>query len=151
MADVALVLDSSNNVGLSNWEYVKQFAKSVIENIDIASDRNRISLVSYSEIPKIDYKFSDIQEVHKIYSAIDHSAFLGDDCNLYKTLKNLRTTIFAKENVRPNAVGVIVLLISSACSKDLQIIRQEAWTLRQMGVEILPITIGKQYSQNLVK
>ncbi|CAD5113578.1 DgyrCDS2741 [Dimorphilus gyrociliatus] len=150
LVDVALVLDSSNEVGLNNWNNVKQFAKSIVENIDVAPDRNRVSLISYSEIPKIEHKFSDSQEIHSIYSSIDRSAFLGDDCNLYRTLKSLRTSIFAKDNTRINAVGIIVLLISSECSKDLSVIRQETWTLQQMGVEILPVTIGKKYSHNLI-
>ncbi|XP_048455104.1 collagen alpha-3(VI) chain-like [Rhincodon typus] len=53
--DIMFLVDTSDNVGRANFPSVRDFLSSIMENLDIGSDRVRIGLVQYSNYAETEF------------------------------------------------------------------------------------------------
>ncbi|NXU55244.1 CO6A3 protein, partial [Turnix velox] len=53
--DIIFLLDGSLNVGNANFPYVRDFVATLINSLDVGSDKIRVGLVQFSENPKTEF------------------------------------------------------------------------------------------------
>jgi collagen type VI alpha len=75
--DLTLVIDASANTGRSGFDSVKIFAKQLVDAFDVDGAGTRVSVISYSDKPRLNFGFSDLTRKDAIKNGIDRVGFQG--------------------------------------------------------------------------
>uniref|UniRef100_A0A672RPJ1 Si:ch211-62a1.3 n=1 Tax=Sinocyclocheilus grahami TaxID=75366 RepID=A0A672RPJ1_SINGR len=70
VADIVFLVDGSNSIGPANFQQIREFLSSLVENFEVAPDRIRIGLVQYSDTPYTEFSLSTYQNKEEILSYI---------------------------------------------------------------------------------
>ena len=103
--DVALVLDSSDDVPVANWNRIIEFTKEFVgrfPNVSPAADGTRFSLISYSRDPAVYFNFRTLQgsdlNPSGVKQLIERTPRRpGSDRNINAALKLAETKLFTNQ------------------------------------------------------
>ena len=77
-ADIVFVVDSSGSINehdSANWGRVKEFAKSVVRQLDVAEDRVRVGMVEFGNEAWIQFHLNEHDNADDINADIDRSSY----------------------------------------------------------------------------
>ncbi|XP_055493648.1 collagen alpha-3(VI) chain-like isoform X3 [Leucoraja erinacea] len=138
--DIVFLIDGSENVR-PVFPAIQRFISSVVNSLDIGSDKVRVGLVQYSEDPRAQFYLNSYTTQRDLLDAVNNLRQAGGQiANTGKALEYVTQNIFTKSAGSRLEEGVPQFLILLTASRSADDVGQAALALKEAGVA--PFSIG---------
>uniref|UniRef100_UPI0037E74C95 collagen alpha-6(VI) chain isoform X2 n=1 Tax=Semicossyphus pulcher TaxID=241346 RepID=UPI0037E74C95 len=147
VADIVFLVDGSSSIGISSFQEMKQFLRSVISGLDIGPDKVRVGLAQYSDQPYQEFLLKDHMDKDSLLAEVDKFPYRTGGTETGEAINFLLRTYFTEEagSRSTQRVPQIAVVITDGDSTDD--VTGPAQALRQHGVIVFGIGVG-QANQN---
>ncbi|XP_029462348.1 collagen alpha-3(VI) chain isoform X2 [Rhinatrema bivittatum] len=139
--DVVFLIDGSKNAG-PEFSYIRDLIRKIVENLDVSFENTRVSVVQFSEDPKVEFLLNTHSTKDDVQSAVRKIVPIGGRVvNTGKALDYVSKNIFTRPSGSRIEDGVpqFLILLSSGTSDDD--VDEFASQIKQIGVA--PFMVGK--------
>lgn len=105
-ADIVILMDSSGSVGEENFELMKEFTKSIVDEFVIGSNAVQFGVVIFSTPVTGAFKLNEYTKADQLKAAIDEIEFQNGETHTGKALEYLRTKAFTAQEGIESSVKV---------------------------------------------
>ncbi|KAM7376452.1 hypothetical protein PAMP_006185 [Pampus punctatissimus] len=145
--DIAMVIDSSNNIGQRRFNLQKNFVAKLTAMLRVGQTGPHIGLVQASDSPRTEFLLTNYTQPKELLFAIKELAFLGGNTNTGKAIMHTAETFFTQENGgRRGHPRVMMVLIDGWPSDDLE---QAAMLARESGINVFLVSVAKPAPEEL--
>ncbi|XP_042292874.1 cochlin [Thunnus albacares] len=145
--DIAMVIDSSNNIGQRRFNLQKNFVAKLTAMLRVGPTGPHIGLVQSSDSPRTEFLLTNYTQPKELLFAIKELAFLGGNTNTGKAIMHTAETFFTQENGgRRGHPRVMMVLIDGWPSDDLE---QAAMLARESGINVFLVSVAKPAPEEL--
>ncbi|XP_048833731.1 collagen alpha-3(VI) chain [Brienomyrus brachyistius] len=138
--DVAFLIDGSDAVA-SDFPHIKDFILKVIEPLHVGINKVRISVVQYSENPKLSFYLNTYPTKEEVISAINGLTLAGGrSLNTGEALSFMKDIVFSSEYGSRISENVPQFLIVLTGGRSQDNVRDPAIALKTKGV--VPFGVG---------
>uniref|UniRef100_A0A671KTY2 VWFA domain-containing protein n=1 Tax=Sinocyclocheilus anshuiensis TaxID=1608454 RepID=A0A671KTY2_9TELE len=150
VADIVFLVDGSNSIGRANFQQIREFLSSLVENFEVAPDRIRIGLVQYSDTPYTEFSLSTYQNKEEILRYIQNLRYITGETFTGKGLEFMLKQHFVEKagSRAQQNVPQIAIVITDGDSQDE--VESQAQELRQRGIKMFAIGI-KDANETLLR
>ncbi|XP_065813644.1 collagen alpha-6(VI) chain isoform X1 [Labrus bergylta] len=143
VADIVFLVDGSSSIGISNFQEMRQFLRSVITGLDIGPDKVRVGLAQYSDEPYKEFLLKDHMDKDSLLAEVDTFQYRTGGTETGKAMTFLLKEYFTQEagSRAKDRVPQIAVVITDGDSADDVIL--PAQELRQRNVIIFGIGVGQ--------
>ncbi|XP_032879518.1 collagen alpha-3(VI) chain-like isoform X1 [Amblyraja radiata] len=145
--DIVFLIDGSFNVGDTNLPAIREFIKSIIQTLDIGTDRVQVGLVQYSDIAEPEFFLNTYSREGELIARINKLTLRGGtELKTGAALNYVQKYVFTRDagSRKEESVPQFLILITGGRSKDD--IKAPSDALLRSGV--MTIAIG---TENAVK
>lgn len=125
-------------------DIILNMVAKVVGNLGVDTLRVKVSLVTFSDSPTIEFYFNNYTTGNDIASAIRRASYGGSKANLADALRVLRTDVFNAANghsTDPNTTNVAVVITDNVSTNRTATLL-EAQRARDAGINIVTLGIG---------
>ncbi|XP_075883850.1 cochlin isoform X2 [Nelusetta ayraudi] len=145
--DIALVVDSSNNIGRRRFNLQKHFVTRLVTMLKVGQTGPHIGLIQAGDSPRTEFLLSNYTQPKEMLFAIKELLFLGGETNTGKAITHAARTFFSQENgARRGHPRVIIVLIDGWPSDNLE---QAATLARESGINVFLVSVAKPAPEEL--
>ncbi|XP_045918109.1 cochlin [Micropterus dolomieu] len=145
--DIAMVIDSSNNIGQRRFNLQKNFVTKLAAMLRVGSTGPHVGLIQASDTPRTEFFLTNYTQPKELLFAIKELAYLGGNTNTGKAIMHVAETFFTQENGgRRGHPRVMVVLIDGWPSDDLE---QAAMLARESGINVFLVSVAKPAPEEL--
>ncbi|XP_078260318.1 collagen alpha-3(VI) chain-like isoform X1 [Rhinoraja longicauda] len=140
--DIVFLIDGSSDVGIYFY-LIRDFVTNLIPNLDIGKDKDRISVVQYSDDTRVEFPLDALTNNEDALAAVKMLRLKGGQgLRTGAALDFVRRNVFSKSGGGRKHLGTsqILLLITSRKSQDD--VRQPSAQLKRAGVMAFVVGIG---------
>lgn len=137
--DLGFIVDGSGSVGRANFIRSLNFIENLVSSFVISSRNSRVGILVYSRRVVPIFSFGQYKSLRSVLRAIDRIKYIGGGTKTGAALLYARRYLFARSNRRK-----VLILMTDGKSYDQ--VRQPAATLRNMGVQVFAVGVGKRIS-----
>ena len=146
--DVGFIVDSSGSISLTGYGNIKNFIKGISVFMGFKPDQTHVGVVLYSKIAEVALKFGKHPHLRKLFRSIHNLPHRKDRTRIDLGLQTANTSLFSREGgMRENVTKIAILLTDGKQTtenvKDLIPLREAANFLKQRGITIFVVGIGK--------
>ncbi|XP_077382249.1 collagen alpha-6(VI) chain isoform X2 [Festucalex cinctus] len=143
VADVVFLVDGSSSIGISNFQEVRGFLRTVVSGFDIGPDKVRVGLAQYTDQTFQEFLLKDHMDKKSLLAELDKFPYRTGGTETGKAIDFVRTEFFTERaGSRANQrVPQIAVVITDGDSADDVV--EAARRLRQHGVIIFSIGVGQ--------
>ncbi|XP_008312990.1 cochlin [Cynoglossus semilaevis] len=139
--DLAMVLDSSKNIGQRRFNLQKNFVSKLAAMMKVGSTGPHVGLVQASDLPKTEIFLTNYTQPKELLFAIKELSYMGGNSNTGKAIKHTAQTFFQQENGgRRGHPRVMLVLVDGWPSDDLE---QAATYARESGINVFLVSVAK--------
>ncbi|XP_019733544.1 cochlin [Hippocampus comes] len=137
--DIALVIDSSSNLGRRRFNLQKNFLTKLVAMLKVGVNGPHVGLVQASDVPKTEFLLSNYTHPKELQFAIKELKHLGGDTNTGKAVAHAAETLFTQRSgARRGHPRVMLVLIDGWPSDDLE---PAAAAARRAGVNLFLVAV----------
>ena len=114
--DLVFVIDSSGSIRRSRWPLVQEFVKNIIREMEIASDRARIGVITYADDALLRFDFSEYTSKKDILTAIDRLPYTAGKTHTSSALQLLHEDMFTPASGDRDGVDNVAIIVSDGYS-----------------------------------
>lgn len=140
-ADVFFVIDSSGSISSKDFNKEVQFVQSVVKVFDIANEKTRVGIISFSHTTKMVLALDNSLTKSKLMSKIRNVEHIGGGTNTAEALRMVRQDGFRKDSERPG-VAKIAIVLTDGLSINEDLTKREAKLTQLAGIKVFAIGIG---------
>lgn len=143
MADIVFLVDGSSSIGITNFQAVRQFLRSVISGLDIGPDKVQVGLAQFSDQPYKEFLLNEHSDAQSLLAEVDRFPYRAGGTETGKAIDFLRLQYFKKEagsRIEQRVPQIAVIITDGDSTDDVEIPAQE---LRKQGVIVFGIGVGK--------
>eukprot|EP00066_Takifugu_rubripes_P029142 XP_011618408.1 PREDICTED: cochlin [Takifugu rubripes] len=119
--DIAMVIDSSNNIGQRRFNLQKNFLIKLAAMLKVGQTGPHIGVIQASDTPRTEFLLTNYTQPKELLFAIKELAYLGGDSNTGKAITHTTETFFNQESGgRRGYPRVMVVLIDGWPSDSLE-------------------------------
>uniref|UniRef100_A0A3B4G9A0 Cochlin n=1 Tax=Pundamilia nyererei TaxID=303518 RepID=A0A3B4G9A0_9CICH len=145
--DIAMVIDSSSNIGQRRFNLQKNFIAKLAAMLRVGPIGPHIGLIQASDSPRTEFLLTNYTQPKELLFAIKELAYLGGDSNTGKAIMHTAETFFSQENGgRRGHPRVMMVLIDGWPSDDLD---QAAMLARESGINVFLVSVAKPAPEEL--
>uniref|UniRef100_UPI0037E7B532 cochlin n=1 Tax=Semicossyphus pulcher TaxID=241346 RepID=UPI0037E7B532 len=145
--DIAVVIDSSNNIGQRRFNLQKNFVTKLAAMLRVGSTGPHVGLVQASDSPRTEFFLNNYTTPKELLFAIKELAYLGGDTNTGKAIMHTAESFFTQENGgRRGHPRVMMVLVDGWPSDDLE---QAAMLARESGINVFLVSVAKPAPEEL--
>ncbi|XP_056282325.1 cochlin isoform X2 [Pseudoliparis swirei] len=145
--DIAMVIDSSNNIGQRRFNLQKKFVIKLASMLKVGSTGPHVGLLQAGDSPRTEFLLSNYTQPKELLSAIKQLVYLGGDTNTGKAIMHAVETFFTQENGgRRGHPRVMMVIIDGWPSDDLE---QAALLARESGINVFLVSVAKAAPEEL--
>ncbi|XP_067334956.1 cochlin isoform X1 [Channa argus] len=145
--DIAIVIDSSNNIGQRRFNLQKNFVAKLAAMLKVGATGPHVGLIQASDSPRTEFLLTNYTQSKELVFAIKELAYLGGDTNTGKAIMHTAETFFTLENGgRRGHPRVMMVLIDGWPSDDLE---QAAMLARESGINVFVVSVAKPAPEEL--
>ncbi|EDO47555.1 predicted protein, partial [Nematostella vectensis] len=144
--DVGFLLDGSGSVEFyakGNFQRCKNFINKFVKSFMVSKDDSHFGLVLFSSDSNVEFKFDDHYDAASITAAVNATKYPGMGTYAGKGLTLAKDDLYSAP-VRSGVPRILIVMTDGISSDD---VAGPAKALRDMGVEIFALGIGKNYDQ----
>ena len=142
--DIVFLVDTSSQMGTSNFESQKRFVKLVAKSLNVGPERSRAAIITYgntsTQLDDSDL-FSSLPE---FYRAVDGSRFIGGPRRMNYAVDGAEKLL---RTANRNVYKLTVLLTAGKqfYQQDIILLEQSFKKLRETGTKTFVVAIGNDY------
>ncbi|KAJ8353526.1 hypothetical protein SKAU_G00210930 [Synaphobranchus kaupii] len=145
--DIALLLDSSYNIGQRRFNLQKNFVSKLALMLRIGPEGPHLGVVHVSEMPRTEFYLKNFTQPKDVISAIKEMGFRGGNTNTGKAMLHTVESFFSAENgMRRGLPRVAVVFVDGWPSDDLE---KAATRARESGINVFLVTVSKAAPEEL--
>ncbi|XP_039993600.1 cochlin isoform X2 [Xiphias gladius] len=145
--DIAMVIDSSNNIGKRRFNLQKNFVAKLAATLRVGPTGPHVGLIQASDSPKTEFLLTNYTQPKDLLFAIRELAYLGGDTNTGKAIMHAAETFFIQETGgRRGHPRVMMVLVDGWPSDDLE---QAAMLARESGINVFLVSVAKPAPEEL--
>ncbi|XP_062928544.1 von Willebrand factor [Mobula hypostoma] len=146
--DVVFLLEASDKVGEDNFNRTKEFVIKMIEQFKVSEDTTNVFVVQYADTVTEEFHFTKIQSNWEVIERIKQMHFHGgEQTNTGKALQHLiESTLTTHNGAREEAPDLVFMITSNPPTDS---ITNPFNTVKEHGVELLPIIVGPDIDVNV--
>uniref|UniRef100_A0A3P8U058 Collagen type VI alpha 6 chain n=1 Tax=Amphiprion percula TaxID=161767 RepID=A0A3P8U058_AMPPE len=143
VADIVFLIDGSSSIGISNFQEIRRFLRSVVSGLDIGADKVHVGVAQYSDEPYQEFLLKDHMDKQSLLTAVDTFQYRTGGTETGEAIDFLLNQYFTEDaGSRINQrVPQIAVVITDGDSTDDVV--APAVRLRQRGVIVFAIGVGK--------
>ncbi|KAL3854733.1 hypothetical protein ACJMK2_013983 [Sinanodonta woodiana] len=142
-ADVVFILDSSNTVGESSFQRMKDYVGSLIMEMNVEACNINVGLMKYSSAPMIQWGLGTYRDTDANIRAVNQVHYTRGVANMAAALKSLRTDIFnGRGGDRPKAKNIAYLLTDGSNNVHEEETQKNAELAISSGIRIIPVGVS---------
>lgn len=141
-ADVTFILDSSDSVGQTNFGTQLDFAKSIVNKLDISPGRTQIGTVTFSSTANNQFNLNQYNNKNDVLNAISGIRYTPGSTHTGTAIKYVTQQSFTPLHGARTNVPHIAVLITNGPSFTKDITKIEAKTAKDNNVVIYAIGVG---------
>lgn len=148
--DVVFAVDSSRRVDPEMFNKMKELVKASLASYNISESEARIGLVGFGDKAEISKKPADGASGSELEQSVIELKRIGGARRMNKAMRKMQAEIFNDAmNSKRKAKQVLVLFTTGKNSGDGSgSLPSTARSLRQQGVDIIVVSIGKEKDLN---
>jgi len=148
-ADIVFLLDSSGSVGVENFDLMKNFTKSIVDEFAIGPNAVQFGIVIFSTPVIGAFKLNQYSDREELKKAIDGIEFKDGETHTGKALEYLREHTFTRqEGYRSNPnIPKVAIVITDGHSTHKDKTKEQAQKLKEQDVEIYSIGVGNDVDE----
>lgn len=142
-------MDSSRSVRINGFRRSKEFIKNVLRRFKISREGTHVGLIRFSTHATKIFGFEEYFSQSEVEAAIDKMKYRKGGTNTEKALNMARNDLFLEKPEgmsRPNIPRFVVLL-TDGMSLDPEVTIKEAELLKQKGVYITVVAVGRSINR----
>ncbi|XP_041843639.1 collagen alpha-6(VI) chain-like isoform X2 [Melanotaenia boesemani] len=141
VADIIFLVDGSWSIGTANFEQIRQFLFTLVNNFDISPNHVRIGLVQYSNHPRTEFQLNTYQSKEEILQYISRLPYMGGGTNTGQGLKFMLNEHFVTGagSRADQRVPQIAVVITDGKSQDE--VKVYADNMKKNGIVVYAIGI----------
>ncbi|XP_030013917.1 collagen alpha-6(VI) chain isoform X2 [Sphaeramia orbicularis] len=142
-ADIVFLIDGSTSIGITNFQEIRNFLKSVISGLDIGPDKVRVGVAQYSDDPHQEFLLKDHMDKRSLLDEVDRFPYRAGGTQTGKAMDFILKRYFTTEagSRADQRVPQIAVIITDGDSTDDVVAPSQA--LRQQGIIIFGIGVGQ--------
>uniref|UniRef100_A0A7N8XLU0 Cochlin n=1 Tax=Mastacembelus armatus TaxID=205130 RepID=A0A7N8XLU0_9TELE len=145
--DIAVVIDSSSNIGQRRFNLQKNFVTKLAAMLRVGPTGPHVGLIQASDSPRTEFLLTNYTQPKELLFAIREVAYLGGDTNTGKAIMHTAETFFTQENGgRRGHPRVMMVLVDGWPSDDLE---QAAMLARESGINVFLVSVAKPAPEEL--
>ncbi|KAM6973194.1 cochlin [Aplochiton taeniatus] len=145
--EIALVLDSSNNIGQRRFNLQKSFISKLAAMLRVGPNGPHVGVVQASDFPKTEFFLTNYTQPKDLLFAIKDISYVGGNTNTGKAIMHTLETFFSADaGVRRGHPRVMVVVIDGWPSDDLE---HAATVARESGVNLFLVSVAKPAPEEL--
>lgn len=137
--DLGFVVDGSGSVGRANFVRCLNFIKNLVSSFAISPRNSRVGILLYSHRVIPVFSFRRHKTLRGVLRAISKIKYPSGGTKTGRALSFSRRYLFARSNRRK-----VLILMTDGKSYDR--VSRPAAALRNMGVEVFAVGVGKRFS-----
>lgn len=145
--DVLFVLDSSSNVGSSNWNKILSFVNQIVTSLNIGDTATRVGVITFSDSASVSISLNAYFNKGQLVNAILNLGLLNGGRNIQNALQTARNTFTTAFGARPEVPHVVIFLTGGASTTNAQLVAQEARMMRRTGITVYAIGVTGSVNQ----
>ncbi|TKR88726.1 hypothetical protein L596_012926 [Steinernema carpocapsae] len=98
--DLLFLVDSSSSIGITNFESVKNFLITFVDNVDIAPGRSRVAAIIFDKEPTVCFSFDRFYSHNTVKKALTSLPYRGGPTFLAKALNFAAGILWQEQNMR---------------------------------------------------
>nr|XP_005545785.1 PREDICTED: collagen alpha-4(VI) chain-like isoform X1 [Macaca fascicularis]XP_005545786.1 PREDICTED: collagen alpha-4(VI) chain-like isoform X1 [Macaca fascicularis] len=147
-ADIIFLIDGSESISPEDFEKMKRFVASMVNQSNIGTDGIQIGLLQFSSIPQEEFRLNQYSSKVDIYSAIFDVQQMRDGTRTGKALNFTLPFFDSSKGGRPT-VQQYLIVITDGVAQDNVIIPAKA--LRDKNIIIFAIGVGEAKKSQLLE
>jgi len=153
VADIAFIMDSSDSIGIQNYQIQKDFVNAIAESFDIQPTGSRAGVVVSGKEATLNIKFGDYLHAEDFQEAVDRLPYTAGNASINKALKVALTQLLVVQGgARPGVAKILVLITSDIQNQtvDNGLVDAVARKLQQLGVAVFLMGVGEKVDVKLL-
>ncbi|KAL6081557.1 hypothetical protein STEG23_000578, partial [Scotinomys teguina] len=148
--DLVFLMDGSNSIHPSDFQKMKEFLASVVQDFDVSLNRVRIGVAQFSDSYRSEFLLGTFTGEKEISTQIESIQQIFGYTHIGEALRKVRHYFQPDTGSRINAgTPQVLLVLTDGQSQDE--VAQAAEELRHKGVDIYSVGIGDVDDQQLVQ
>ncbi|XP_030672368.1 collagen alpha-4(VI) chain-like [Nomascus leucogenys] len=147
-ADIIFLIDGSESISPKDFEKMKRFVESMVNQSNIGTDGIQIGLLQFSSTPQEEFRLNQYSSKVDIYSAIFDVQQMRDGTRTGKALNFTLPFFDSSKGGRPS-VQQYLIVITDGVAQDNVIIPAKA--LRDKNIIIFAIGVGEAKKSQLLE
>ncbi|XP_071179460.1 collagen alpha-6(VI) chain-like isoform X1 [Mytilus edulis] len=149
IADIIFIADSSTSIGITAFNDLKEFAKSVVKRFTIGPNNIKIGLITFANDAEFQFRLDTFNDKDEVIKAITSMPYSTGNTNTHKALEILNKFAFTPNfGGRGNRVPKIAIVITDGSSRQPTLTRTLAIKAKQQGIMMFSIGVGPYIDQN---
>ncbi|XP_053290498.1 cochlin [Pleuronectes platessa] len=145
--DIAMLIDSSNNIGQRRFNLQKNFVVKLVSMLRVGPTGPHVGLIQASDSPQTEFLLNNYTQPKELTFAIKEVSYLGGNTNTGKAIMQAAETFFLQENGgRRGHPRVMMVLLDGWPSDDLE---QAALLARESGINVFLVSVAKPVPEEL--
>ncbi|XP_063803518.1 cochlin isoform X1 [Pseudophryne corroboree] len=146
-AEIAFLLDGSNNIGQRRFNLQKNFVAKVAFMLGIGTDGPHVGVVQSSELPKTEFYLKNFTTPKDVSFAVKEISFRGGNSNIGKAVKHTAQAFFTAANgVRKGIPKVMVVFIDGWPSDNIE---EAGIVAREYGINVFIVSVAPPSPEEL--
>ena len=144
-ADIAFIMDSSESIGIKNYQIQKDFIKAIAESFDIRPTGSRAGVVISGNDTTVNIKLSDHLDEENFKEAVDRLPYTRGTATLDNALHVVTSQLLvAQGGARPGLSKIVIVVTSGRenQTRDGDTLGASAKKLQQLGVTVFVMGVG---------
>ena len=141
--DLAFIIDSSGSIGRRNYLKQKDFVKEVAKSFGLSPSQSRAAMVLYSNSASVKARFGQFASAAEFSQAVDDLPYERGLTRIDKALDLAATDIFPESRAGVPKIAMLITDGTQTPAADAKGLREASEPLRQAGVRVLAVGIGK--------
>ena len=143
--DLIFVLDASGSIEFVNFEKMRNFVMSFVEEIDVESDVARIGLLLFSDNIRLEFNLNEYNSRLDIIEHVQSIPYTRGGTNTAAALQYVTDNMFTQPNGDRNNARNIAFLITDGQSNNRENTMRQAKLLKDKGIHLFVAGIGEFY------
>uniref|UniRef100_A0A8C6M5F9 Cochlin n=1 Tax=Nothobranchius furzeri TaxID=105023 RepID=A0A8C6M5F9_NOTFU len=145
--DIAIIMDSSSNIGQRRFNLQKNFVTKLAAMLRVGPTGPHLGLIQTSDSPRTEFLLTNFTKPKELLFAIKELKYLGGDTNTGKAIMHAAEVFFTPGNgVRRGHPRVMMVLIDGWPSDDVE---RAAMLARESGINVFMVSVSKPAAEEL--
>ena len=141
--DLVFILDASGSIEFVNFEKMRNFVMSFVEEIDVESNVARIGLLLFSDNIKLEFNLNEYDSRLDIIEHVQRIPYRRGSTNTAAALQYVTENMFTPSNGDRNNARNVAFLITDGQSNNRENTMRQAKLLKDKGIHLFVAGVGK--------